>query len=242
MIIRLRRKTYSEFGDRLKNSIKMSGTMATAGTLITLPFGMISWKIPLVTASLFAAMGANYGWKNAYIKLKKEEFEDLNNIYPVTKLLTEASSLEKSIEKEVNQLLELYEKYNIVDISRYSIPSLYTNDSIGRDEYKKLKTSGKMHLLTIGLTSGPRIEYYVHSNGQLKRHNGKVVNGIQDIKKDLIEAWKLAKKDWYVDTFGYGTSESEIEDITGTTPEEIERMKTEIPKAFDVVINKLMRS
>lgn len=238
----IRRKTYSEFGDRLKNSIKMSGTMATAGTLISLPFGMISWKIPLVTASLFAAIGANYGWKNAYIKLKKEEFEDLNNIYPVTELLTKASLLEKSIEKEVSQLLELYEKYNIADISRYSIPSLYTNDSIGRDEYKKLKTSGKMHLLTIGLTSGPRIEYYVHSNGQLKRDNGKVVNGIQDIKKDMIEAWKAAKKDWYINTFGYSTSESEIEDITGATPEGIKEMKVEIPKAFDVVINKLMRS
>lgn len=51
-----------------------------------------------------------------------------------------------------------------------------------------------MYLFDIRIKSGPSIDYYVYSNGQLKRNNGKVVNSIQDIKGDLIEMWKDAKK------------------------------------------------
>lgn len=235
----IRRKTYSEFGDRLKNAVGMSGYMAVGGALLGLPLGFISWKVPLVTASLCAALGAHYGWKEAYIELTKEEFESLENIYPVTETLTKASLLEKSIEKEVNQLLNLYEKYNIIDIADYSIPSLFADKTIGRNDYKKLKTTGKMYLFDIRIKSGPSIDYYVYSNGQLKRNNGKVVNSIQDIKGDLIEMWKDAKKKWFTRTFGYSDS---VPDSMELTSEEIKKMKIEIPKAFDVVINKLMRS
>lgn len=46
-------------------------------------------------------------------------------------------------------------------------------------------------------------------------------------------------KNWFTRTFGYSDS---VPDSMELTSEEIKKMKIEIPKAFDVVINKLMRS
>lgn len=160
--------------------------------------------------------------------------------YKIKSTNSECDNIENYyIIKEVNQLLNLYEKYNIIDIADYSIPSLFADKTIGRNDYKKLKTTGKMYLFDIRIKSGPSIDYYVYSNGQLKRNNGKVVNSIQDIKGDLIEMWKDAKKNWFTRTFGYSDS---VPDSMELTSEEIKKMKIEIPKAFDVVINKLMRS
>lgn len=232
----IKRKIYSETGDRLKGAVGGLGMGAIGGAVISAPFGLVSWKIPLVTATLLGGIMAINGYKNAYIKLKKEHFEELEEKYNITSIFEKLVSIEELIRPEITDLMKTLDNYNLGDINDYIVPYVFIDDSIGETQYKNFKNTGKLFLFYIKVKSGSEYEYFLYSDGKLKRNN-KVIT---DIKKDFTEFWMNAKENWMTNAFGYKYSNSDIEENTYEGVY-IEKMKREINQAFDRVIRKLNR-